>query len=289
MFRRLRVCGQQSPIDVTPITDVVVVGLLCGVLQHLRNHVLRRLGLLQEQLHYACEELHLNHCRLIMEVAEEGVEKLVDVIDPLRILAENPDHRCLRLGFVKHLQAVTQGRQDLLVARRIFPEDVLNHDSGLLHDIVHLRLDELEEDADGAFASTLELHGHTADGAHRLPHEVHIHAGGILLELEEYLLEVFLGDEHHHDVDLLQLHVDGIVVLAEEHLHIRREDARALLHDQPNVPQGDILDLRLAREERHQRRIQLLGEHTEHLGVVDVLHAPQDNLDGRKNHRRVCV
>jgi hypothetical protein len=54
---------------------------------------------------------------------------------------------------------------------------------------------------------------------------------------------VGLTGEPDHDVQLLQLDVDGIVVLDEEHLHLVLENVGPLLDDQVNVPQRHILNL----------------------------------------------
>mmetsp|Transcript_10469 Transcript_10469/g.36831 ORF Transcript_10469/g.36831 Transcript_10469/m.36831 type:complete len:710 (+) Transcript_10469:291-2420(+) len=288
-LRGFGVGGEQPPIDVAAVPDVVVIRLLCGELEHLGDHVLSLLGLLQKELHDAGEQLQLHHRGLVVEVVEEGIQDLINLVDALGILSQDPNHRGLGLRLVQFLQVVAERFEHLLVPRRVLAEDVLDDDTGLLHDVVHLRLDQLQQHGDGPLASALELHGDAADGAHGLPHEVYIDARGVLLEFQQDLFEVLFRDEHHHDVHLLQLDVHRVVVLAEEHLDVRGEDAGALLDDEANVPQDDILDLRLAREQGDQRRVQLLGQGAERLCVVDVLHAREDDLDGRQHHRGVGV
>mmetsp|Transcript_61830 Transcript_61830/g.177325 ORF Transcript_61830/g.177325 Transcript_61830/m.177325 type:complete len:728 (+) Transcript_61830:225-2408(+) len=286
---RLGVGREQPPIDVAAVPDVVVIRLLCGELEHLGDHVLSLLGLLQKELHDAGEQLQLHHRGLVVEVVEEGIQDLINLVDALGILSQDPNHRGLGLRLVQFLQVVAERFEHLLVPRRVLAENVLDDDTGLLHDVVHLRLDQLQQHGDGPLAGALELHGDAADGAHGLPHEVYIDARGVLLEFQQDLFEVLLRDEHYHDVHLLQLDIHRVVVLAEEHLDVRGEDARTLLDDEANVPQDDILDLRLAREQGDQRRVQLLGQGAERLCVVDVLHAREDDLDGRQHHRGVGV
>jgi hypothetical protein len=63
------------------------------------------------------------------------------------------------------------------------------------------------------------------------------------LELGEDLGNVCLAGEPDHDVQLLQLDVDGIVVLDEEDLHLVLEDVRPLLDDEVDVAQGHVLHL----------------------------------------------
>jgi hypothetical protein len=54
---------------------------------------------------------------------------------------------------------------------------------------------------------------------------------------------VGLAGESDHDVQLLQLDVDGIVVLDEEDLHLVLEDVRPLLDDEVDVAQRHVLHL----------------------------------------------
>ena len=63
------------------------------------------------------------------------------------------------------------------------------------------------------------------------------------LELGEDLGDVGLASEPDHDVQLLQLDVDGVVVLDKEHLHLVLEDVRPLLDDEVYVTQGHVLNL----------------------------------------------
>lgn len=66
--------------------------------------------------------------------------------------------------------------------------------------------------------STTYLDGTPADSPDGLPDEVHVDLGRVLLELAQHLRDVRLRREADHDVQLLQLHVDRVVVLHEEHL-----------------------------------------------------------------------
>ena len=145
----------------------------------------------------------------------------------------------------------------LLSAPRVMTH--LDDDDGLLHDVVDLGLDEVEQRADAAFRRLLHLDGTTSDGAHRLAHKVHVNLCSIptsthnissshinllvtvamflfmlkkcsltvdlvrrhlLFEFGQHLGDVRLVSEADHDVELLQLHVDWIVVLNEENFHL---------------------------------------------------------------------
>lgn len=60
-----------------------------------------------------------------------------------------------------------------------------------------------------------------ADGPDGLPDEVHVDLRGVLLELAQHLRDVGLRRQPDHYVQLLQLHVDWIVVLYEEYLGVK--------------------------------------------------------------------
>ncbi len=55
-----------------------------------------------------------------------------------------------------------------------------------------------------------------------------------------YLLDVLVRAQLDHDLELLHLDVNRIVVLAEEDAHLVRENVGALLHDQVDVAQRDV-------------------------------------------------
>ena len=62
---------------------------------------------------------------------------------------------------------------------RIISEPNLDDDDGLLHDVVDLGLDEVEQRADAAFRRLLHLYGAASDGAHGLAHKVHVNLRGV--------------------------------------------------------------------------------------------------------------
>jgi len=53
-----------------------------------------------------------------VEPFQEGLEQLVGVVDPLGVLADDPDHRRARLGFVQSVEVLAQVRNDALVSAR---------------------------------------------------------------------------------------------------------------------------------------------------------------------------
>eukprot|EP00968_Pinguiococcus_pyrenoidosus_P010320 scaffold805_cov251-Pinguiococcus_pyrenoidosus.AAC.5 len=286
---RVRVGAEQAPVDEATVTEIRVVGLFRGHREHALHELLRLLRVLQEELHRGGEQLELHAGRLLVEGLEEGLHELIGVVDALGVLADDPDHGGLGLGLVERLEVLAEGGDDLLVAVRVAAEDVLDHDDRLLHDVVDARLDELEKHGDAALRGALELDGAAADGAHGAAHEVHVDLRGVLLELEQHLVDVRLADQADHDLQLLQLDVDGVVVLAEEDLDLVLQDLRALLHDEVDVAQGDVLHFRLAVDERHERRRQLAAQQADGLVVGHRVHVRQDHLDRRHNDGGVRV
>ena len=60
--------------------------------------------------------------------------------------------------------------------------------------------------------------------------------------------DVGLTGQSDHDVQLLQLDVDRVVILHEENLHLVLEDVRPLLNDEIDIPQSHVLNLQLVGE-----------------------------------------
>ena len=74
------------------------------------------------------------------------------------------------------------------------------------------------------------------------------------LQLRQDLSDIGLAGQSDHDVQLLQLDVDRVVILHEEDLHFVLENVRPHLDDEIDVPESHVLDLRLRGEESDQRR-----------------------------------
>mmetsp|Transcript_12057 Transcript_12057/g.38535 ORF Transcript_12057/g.38535 Transcript_12057/m.38535 type:complete len:250 (-) Transcript_12057:738-1487(-) len=223
-----------------------------------------------------------------MERLDKGLEQLVRVVNTVCILTDDPDHGSLSLWLVQRVQVLAQGGNDGLIAVGVLAEDVLDHDHSLLHHVVDLGVDQLQQHIDAALRCTLNLDRTPPNRSDASPHELHVHLRRILLELKQHLLNVALRGQQDHDLQLLHLDVDGVIVLAEEDLDLVRQDGGALLHNQTDVAQRHILDLRRRRrQQRHQRRCQLALQGADHVLVVDHVHVTQDHLDRGQHHRTV--
>ena len=86
------------------------------------------------------------------------------------------------------------------------------------------------------------------------------------------------GRERDEQLQLLHLHVVGVVVLAEEDLDVLAEQVRNLLDDQSQVAQRHVAQLRrVHRRQRHQRARHLVQRRATQL-LVTVLHVQQNHL-----------
>jgi hypothetical protein len=111
-----------------------------------------------------------------------------------------------------------------------------------------------------ALCSTLMAQCTSSNGPDRLSHKVNIHLSGMLLQLREHLGNAGLAGQPDHDVQLLQLDVDGVVVLDKKHLHLLLKNIRSLLNDEVDIPESDVLHLRLTGQEGDQGWGELLGD-----------------------------
>mmetsp|Transcript_25595 Transcript_25595/g.55373 ORF Transcript_25595/g.55373 Transcript_25595/m.55373 type:complete len:327 (+) Transcript_25595:1175-2155(+) len=263
--------------------------MLCGEVQHPLHHLLRVVGLLQEQLHGSSQQLQLHHCCLLPKGLQERLQKLVGVVDAVCVLPDDPHHTRLGLGLVQVLQVLAQGADHRLVAVGVLSEDVLDHHHRLLHHIGHLGLDQIQQHVDAALRCLAQLYRTAADGPHRASHELHVHLCGVLLELQQHLLHIALSSKTDNDLQLLHLHVDWVVVLAEEDLDLVLQDAGLLQHHQVDVAQSYVLDLGLGVEQGYQGWGELLRDVSHDFLVGDVVHVSQYDLDGGHHHCRVVV
>mmetsp|Transcript_26828 Transcript_26828/g.56647 ORF Transcript_26828/g.56647 Transcript_26828/m.56647 type:complete len:480 (+) Transcript_26828:733-2172(+) len=263
----LRICGEQPPINESTITQIGIVTLLCGQIQYPLDHILRLLGIFKEALDRGSEKLELHGGIFLLECFEEGIKEFVGVINAFSVFTNDPNHGGLGLGFVEGVKVVAEGGNDGLVSVGITTEDVLDDNDTLLDDIVDLGLDKFQEDADATLGRALELHGASSNGRHGLAHKVNIDLSGILLQFQQYLIDIAFRDQLDDDLQLLHFYIDGIVILAKEDLNLVLQNGRTLLHDQVNVAQCHVLDLRFGVEQRHEWRGQLPRQCSQTLSV----------------------
>mmetsp|Transcript_11339 Transcript_11339/g.28546 ORF Transcript_11339/g.28546 Transcript_11339/m.28546 type:complete len:246 (-) Transcript_11339:725-1462(-) len=211
-------------------------------------------------------------------------EQLYAVVDPVGILPDDPNHGCFGLGLIQAVQILTQVRNDDLVLARVLPEDVPDYHHGLLYHVANLGLDQVKQRVHTPFGGPAQLDGALANRSHRPSDALDVHLGGVLTELRQNLVDVPFRRELHHHRNLFELHVQRIVVFADEHADLLLQDLRLLLHDQIDVSHHDVLDLGFGREQGDQGRCHLFAQCADKLGAGDPVHEFHHDLNGRQNH-----
>merc|ERR1719494_1505970 len=120
------------------------------------------------------------------------------------------------LGYLRKMSLSTEGGDDGLVLVGVLAEDVLDHHHRLLHHVVDLGLDQVKQGGHTPLSTLLHLDCTSTNGSNRFANKVDIDLCCILLQLGEHLSNVGLAGQPDHDVELLQLDVDGVVVLHKE-------------------------------------------------------------------------
>ena len=172
-----RVDCEQAPVHEAPVAQVGIVDLLGRPLEHLVHKRLDRVGraLVDEQLNGRSDERELHLDGFLKKVVRKVVHEFVGVIDAVRELPDDPDHRRLCLGLVEDVEVLTELWNDELVSARISPEDVLYNDSGFLHDVGHLRLDQGDKGTNTCISCCLDLDCDAPDRAYGFAHKVDVY------------------------------------------------------------------------------------------------------------------
>lgn len=111
----------------------------------------------------------------------------------------------------------------------------------------------------------------------------------VVFELQQKLVHVLEVRELDHDLELLKLDVQWVLVVAEEDSYFFVEHVRPLLDDQVDVADGDVLDLGVSAHERDQRRSQLSADASDLVEALDEVHVLQDDLGGGEDNGAVGV
>lgn len=63
--------------------------------------------------------------RLLHESIHENSQQFISVIDLVRVLSDNPNQRGFGFRFIEFIEVGAQRRNNALVLRWVFPEDIL--------------------------------------------------------------------------------------------------------------------------------------------------------------------
>lgn len=66
-------------------------------------------------MHYALFLMWTHLSALIVEALQEALQQLVSVVDPLCVLADDPDHGTASVRFIQRVEVLTQRGDDALV------------------------------------------------------------------------------------------------------------------------------------------------------------------------------
>jgi hypothetical protein len=81
-----------------------------------------------------------------------------------------------------------------------------------------------------------------------------------LLQLAQQRIHVLLSRQPNHDLELLDLDVGRVVVLAEEDAHLVLEDVGSVLEEEIDISEGDPLNLRSGGDHGDWGRVVRDGE-----------------------------
>lgn len=200
--------GKQAPVNESAVPEIRVVNRLCSPLENLLDELLGAVWAVEEELHHGGQQGKLHIGGLVKERVQEGGEELVGIVNAVGVVTDDPNHGGLCVRLVQGVEILAEGSDDGLVPVGVLPEDVLerekrrkkdqkvktkqsrsskhdsqkiylDHHDGLLDDIVHLGLDELQKDLNAAVRGPLNLDCADADGTHGLADKVNIDFGRV--------------------------------------------------------------------------------------------------------------
>lgn len=137
------VCGEESPVHVSAVTQIRVIGFLSSPFEDFGDEVLALGGPLDEEFDGGGEEGELYFDGLVGEGEEEFFEEGIAVFDPVRIVSDDPDHGRFSFGLVDRVEVLAERADDGFVFVWVFAEDVADYDCGFLHDVGYFGRDEL--------------------------------------------------------------------------------------------------------------------------------------------------
>jgi len=76
---------------------------------------------------------------------QEIIQQFFRVLNPIRVLTQDPNHGSFRIGILEDVQILTQRSNDPFVLVRVASEDVFDDDYRFLYDVGDFRRDEREE------------------------------------------------------------------------------------------------------------------------------------------------
>jgi hypothetical protein len=165
----------------------------------------------------------------------------------------------------------------------------LHYDNSFLHNIADSCANELQQDIDTSFSTSLDFDGCLTDGLDTLPHKVYIDLGCIsvlpvsmgfknikwwhsLFQLAQQRVYILLGSKPDHDIQLLDLDIQRVIIFTEEDAHLVREEICSFLEKEVNVSESDPLDFGWGGEEGDEGRSHFADELFDEVFALDAAH-----------------
>ncbi|GBE58921.1 tRNA modification GTPase, putative [Babesia ovata] len=210
-----------------------------------------------DHLNGCCEQAQLHRVVFVVHGFRHVCEVLSRVWDLRCVLAYDPDQRGFRLDGVQVLAVGAHGEELYVEHVRVRAQQVAVYDGALLGEVRRPEPQQLVEGGATGRQRSLQADTQRPYSPYSPPHEVMVDVCGVLRQLCQYLLEVAGRGKSHHDLQLLDTDVQRVAALAEEGAHVSLKQPGPLFDDHEDRAQRHVLDLRVQRRQRHQRRGQL--------------------------------
>lgn len=186
------------------------------------------------QLHAASENLLLNDIGLVLKIFNEIRHEFIGIIDNFYILTNDPNDRSLCFRIIQVIEILADICEKPFVLVGILSENVSYHDDSFLNYIRNFSFESLPQTLDTFVSHLLQFYSTFAHGIYGLSNKLHIHLVNILLEFVENHQDILIVGNFGHHFELLELHIERIMIVDKEYLQLFREEKSPFLKDQIN-------------------------------------------------------
>lgn len=186
------------------------------------------------QLHAAGEDLLLNDIGLILKIFNEIRHEFISIIDNFYILTNDPNDRSLCFRIIQVIEILADICEKPFVLVGILSENVSYHDDRFLDYIRNFSFESLPQALNTFVSHFLQLYSAFAHGINGFSNKLHIHLVNILFEFVENHQDIFIVGNFGHNFELLELHIERIMVVDKEYLQLFGEEKSPFLKDQIN-------------------------------------------------------
>ncbi|EEQ40082.1 hypothetical protein CLUG_04209 [Clavispora lusitaniae ATCC 42720] len=283
---------QQAPVDVRLVTDIGVIAFGGGLVQN-RSQKRRdaRIGQRQAHLDHRSKHVQSDSGLVLEESVHEHAQLVLQGSEVLWVLAQQKHIGGQRGGVFKLVDVVGDHRhhqRHQIVLARVPAQDSRQDGDRLAHNQVAASLfNERDQNVDRRDHRGRQLDGYGANGPDGARNEHGLDFHGVLFQLAQQKRRVGVARQADDNLELLELQVQRVRVLDEEHAELARQDTRVFFQNDADVAEPDVSGLGNGqRRQRHKRRRQL-AQKRRLSRSVQVLRVPKHHFDRGKNHRRI--